>query len=147
MQLALGTLNLEKTDLAVATDQAAELLPLWQVFKSLSASDSSAPEEIEAIQEQIQETMTPEQLAAIEDMELTYASAKPYFTESKLKPEGDSPDKKQGGRKEGEFIEKELSPEQIATAKASRTKGREQAAQFLEPLVQAVIELLEAKAQ
>ena len=37
-QLALGTLKLEDTDLAVTSDQAAELLPLWQVFDSLSNS-------------------------------------------------------------------------------------------------------------
>ena len=70
-QLALGTLKLEGTDLAVTSDQAAELLPLWQVFDSLSSSDTAAPEEVTAVVEQIQETMTPEQIQAIEKMALT----------------------------------------------------------------------------
>ena len=67
----MGTLKLEETDHAVASDQAADLLPLWQVLNSLSSSDTAAQEEINAITEQIQETMTAEQLAAIEAMELT----------------------------------------------------------------------------
>ena len=70
-KLAIGTLKLEKTDLAVASDQAAELLPLWQVLNNLSSSDSAAPEEVTAITDQIQETMTPDQLQAIDEMNLT----------------------------------------------------------------------------
>jgi len=70
-KLAVGTLKLEGTELAVAPDQAANLLPLWQVFNNLSSSDTAAPEEITAITAQIQETMTPEQMQAIEGMGLT----------------------------------------------------------------------------
>jgi len=70
-KLAIGTLKLEGTEFAVASDQAADLLPLWQVLNNLDSSDSAAPEEVTAITEQIQETMTPEQLAAIDDMNLT----------------------------------------------------------------------------
>jgi len=70
-KLAIGTLKLEDTDLAVSSDQSADLLPLWQVFNNLSSSDSAAPEEITAVTEQIQETMSSEQLQAIDDMELT----------------------------------------------------------------------------
>ena len=54
--LAIGTLKLEDSDQPVSPDQAADLLPLWQVLNSLSHSDSAAPEEITAILEQIQET-------------------------------------------------------------------------------------------
>ena len=145
--LAIGTLKLEDTDQAIASDQAADLLPLWQVLNSLTTSDTAAQEEIYAVLEQIQETMTPEQMAAIEAMELTYASANPYFVGDRQKPEGDTSEKSQGSRKEIDFGEKEMSPEQIATKKASRTKGGDMIAQLLEPLVQAVIELLESKVQ
>lgn len=69
-KLAIGILKLEGTDQAVAPDQAAELLPLWQVLNNLSSSDTAAPDEITAVTEQIQETMTPEQMKAINDMEL-----------------------------------------------------------------------------
>jgi predicted small secreted protein len=70
-KLAIGTLKLEGTEYAVASDQAADLLPLWQVLNSLSSSDTAAPEELTAITEQIQETMTAEQLQAIEEMAIT----------------------------------------------------------------------------
>ena len=70
-KLAIGTLKLEGTEYAIASDQAADLLPLWQVLKSLSSSDSAAPEEVTAVTEQIQETMTAEQLQAIEKMAIT----------------------------------------------------------------------------
>jgi len=70
-KLAVGTLKLENTDLAIAPDQAADLLPLWQVFNDLSSSDTAAPEELTALTEQIQESMTSEQLQAIDDMGLT----------------------------------------------------------------------------
>jgi hypothetical protein len=41
------------------------------VLNSLSSSDTAAPEELTAITEQIQETMTAEQLQAIEEMAIT----------------------------------------------------------------------------
>jgi len=72
-KLALGTLKLEKTGLAVASDQAADLLPLWQVLSNMSASETASQVEIEALIGQIQDTMTPEQMAAIEGMNLTQA--------------------------------------------------------------------------
>jgi len=72
-KLVLGTLKLENTDLAVTSDQAAELLPLWQVFSNLSGSDSASQVEIDALVGQIHDTMTPEQITAIEGMNLTWA--------------------------------------------------------------------------
>ena len=69
--LILGTFRLEDTDLAIQADQAAELLPLWQVLKNLLDSDTAAQEEITALINQISETMTDEQWQAIEDMNLT----------------------------------------------------------------------------
>ncbi len=72
-QLAVGTLQLEGTDLAVDETLAAELLPLWQMLQTLSRSDTAADVEIQAVVNQIQETMTPAQLAAVADMQLTNA--------------------------------------------------------------------------
>jgi len=71
LQLSAGTFKLEGTDLAVDAAQAAELIPLWQVLNSLNESGSAAPEEIDALIIQIQETMTAEQINAIVDMQLT----------------------------------------------------------------------------
>ena len=70
-QEAIGTFKLEGTAQAVTAKQAAELLPLWQVYESLSQSDTAAQAEVDALVEQIQGTMTKEQNAAIQAMNLT----------------------------------------------------------------------------
>ncbi len=70
-QLAAGTLLLENTPEAVDETLAAELLPLWQAVQSLVNSDTAAPAEINAVLNQIQDTMAPEQVAAIAAMSLT----------------------------------------------------------------------------
>jgi len=70
-QLALGTVQLEETDLAVTEAQAAELLPLWQALQSLINSDTTAQMELDAVVKQIGNTMTDEQIATIGAMELT----------------------------------------------------------------------------
>jgi len=70
-QLALGSLKLDDTDYAITTKQATDLLPMWQVYVELLSSDTAAQEEIDALTEQIQETMTSEQMQAISDMQLT----------------------------------------------------------------------------
>jgi hypothetical protein len=72
-QLVLGTLKLDETDLAVTPAQAAELLPLWQASRNLARSGTGATEEVNAVLEQIQAAMTPEQLAAIAEFKLTRA--------------------------------------------------------------------------
>jgi hypothetical protein len=69
--LLVGTLKLEGTDLAVTPEQAVELLPLWKAVKTLGSSDTVAQEEIDALYAQIKETMTVEQMAAIDAMTFT----------------------------------------------------------------------------
>ncbi len=71
MQLSMGTFLLEVTDLAVTPEQAAELLPLWKAVLSLSESDTAAQAEIDALYDQIEETMTAEQVQAIAEMNPT----------------------------------------------------------------------------
>lgn len=172
-KLAIGTLKLEGTDFAVAPDQAADLLPLWQVLNNLSSSDTAAPEEVSAITEQIQETMTTEQMQAIEDMELTgqdiFATMQELGISNALQvnaegtpqagggfgggqgpggdfnfqPGGGPP----GGGPGGGFGGEGLDPEQIATAQARRAEGGGAGFgnRMVTPLVEAVIELLESK--
>lgn len=70
-KLVIGTLNLKDTENAITPEQAKELLPLWQVYLSLLSSDTAAQEEIDALVEQIGETMTSEQTQAIEAMQLS----------------------------------------------------------------------------
>jgi len=70
-KLVVGSFKLEGTDNAIAAEQASELLPLWEVYVQLSTSDTAAQEEVTALTEQIQETMTTDQMNAINAMNLT----------------------------------------------------------------------------
>jgi hypothetical protein len=168
--LAIGTLKLEETKYAIASDQAADLLPLWQVLRSLTNSDTAALEEIEAIIDQIQETMTPQQMDAIQAMNLTREDIFASMQELGLVnapqvntqgtpqagegfrgdqgpggsfPPGGGPG---GGRPGGDG--QELSPEQIATAQARRAEnGTRMNTRLLSTLIDPVIELLEEKVQ
>lgn len=70
-QLLIGTFKLDGTKNVVTAKQAKALIPLWQVYESLSTSDTAAQEEINALLDQIQETLTPTQMQAIKGMQLT----------------------------------------------------------------------------
>lgn len=90
-KLVIGTLNLKDTENAVTAEQAQELLPLWQVYLSLLSSDTAAQEEIDALVEQIGETMTPEQTQAIESMQLSQEDMFKVMQESGLGMGGNRP--------------------------------------------------------
>jgi len=70
-QLVVGTFKLEDTDQAVTSEQAKDLLVMWQVYQNLISSDTAAQAEIDALVDQIQETMTTDQINAIQAMNLT----------------------------------------------------------------------------
>jgi hypothetical protein len=108
-QVLIGTFKLEGTPQAVTAQQAAQLLPLWQVYKDLSGSDTAAQEEIDGLVQQIQDTMTPEQMQAIKDMNLTRQDVFTVMQAQGISFGG------QGGQN--------LSPEQIATLQARRGSG------------------------
>jgi len=111
LQLALGTFKLEETDHPITAEQAEKLLPLWKATRSLGRSETSATQEVEAVVKQIQQTLSTEQLQAIQDMKLSFqdmgAIAQKYGIEI--------------GRGGGFG---NLSPEMQATAQAARQSGR-----------------------
>lgn len=74
MQLMLGTVKLEGTAYAIDAQQAGELLPLWKALRTLSESDTTANAEVEAVINQIQRTMTVEQMETINGMEISMAN-------------------------------------------------------------------------
>jgi hypothetical protein len=80
-KLAIGTLKLESTDLAVTAKEANDLLPLWKAVKSLSASDTAAPAEIQALYKQIEGVMTSEQTQAIQKMTWTQDDMQALMTQ------------------------------------------------------------------
>lgn len=83
-QLVLGTFRLERTEGAVTAEQAAELLPLWQVYQELDRSGTAAQEEIDALVWQIQETMSAGQMASIQAMGLTQSDVMAAMSEQEL---------------------------------------------------------------
>ena len=70
-QLAVGTLKLDGTAQDVSAEQAEQLLLYWQVYKELSHSETAAQAEIDGLISQIQETMTDDQMQAINEMDIT----------------------------------------------------------------------------
>jgi hypothetical protein len=68
-KLLTGSLLLEGTDIAISSGQAQDLLPLWKLYKSLMESDTAANAEIDAVMNSIQDAMTPEQIAYIDDVQ------------------------------------------------------------------------------
>jgi hypothetical protein len=165
MKLVVGTFKLEGTDNAVTADQATQLLPLWQVYKDLSASSSAAQEEIDALAEQIQGTMTPEQIQAITDMKLTrreifqtmqdlgIASANRPNASGTPRPGGNGfggggvPGGGAPGGGQGFNNGQNLSPQQIATFQARRAQngGNGQFNRIPPALYDALIKLLQSK--
>lgn len=71
LQVAMGTLKLDKTTNEITAKQAADLLPLWETLQVLENSDTAATQEKEALIAQIQETMTRDQMQTIAEMGLT----------------------------------------------------------------------------
>jgi hypothetical protein len=71
LQLMLGTVKLDETEFAIDSAQASELLPLWKALRSLASSDTTAQAEVDAIINQIHDTMTEDQLNTIEAMGLS----------------------------------------------------------------------------
>ena len=79
-QLALGTLELSQTDLAISAEQAKTLLPLWQALRSTNQAGGTAQAEVNALLNQIEAAMTPEQLQSIAGMKLTFTNMQEWAT-------------------------------------------------------------------
>lgn len=88
MQLMLGTFKLEGTDQAVDATEAGNLIPLWEALRSLSSSDTAAPEEIQAVIDQITETMSADQITAIAAFQLSQQDVGGVIQDLGLSPFG-----------------------------------------------------------
>lgn len=158
MQLVVGTFKLEGTPNAITVEQAANLLPLWQVYKDRSASSSTAQEEITALAEQIQGTMTPQQVQAITDLQLTkqdiFKTMQDLGIASNRPNASGTPRPNGGGGTgggpaggQGSNNGQNLSPQQIATFQAHREQnsGNGQFNRIPPALFDALIKLLQNK--
>ena len=165
-QLALGTIRLEETDMAVDETLAAEILPLWQAVQSLSNSETAASMEVTAVLNQIQDTMDPAQVQAIANMSLTNEVLTEMFESGELnmgrtRPQGEDGETTGGGQRGGGGIPGQgggpgggggglpgggnISEDDIATRRAALESG-DGMAQFQEQaLVMSVIRTLQTK--
>ncbi len=80
-QLAFGIMQLDGTLNAVTLEQAKTLIPFWQAIISLSGDETTASEELTAVQDQIVAVLTAEQLQAIAAMQLTNADLNAFYAE------------------------------------------------------------------
>jgi hypothetical protein len=70
-QFLVGTLKLENTSLAVTSEQANTLLPLWETLESLASSNTAASQEVDAVVSQIESSLSAQQVSGITTMKLT----------------------------------------------------------------------------
>jgi len=152
-KLAAGSFKLEQTDYSITKDEATQLLPLWQVYVQLTSSDTAAQEEITALTDQIQETMTSDQMKTINGFNMTQQDIFAVMQEQGIQSgtgrqqngqsagngtqqfgNGNGSNRGQGG--DGQFFfggggpggggfggGQGLNPEQIATARAARQQN------------------------
>ena len=159
-QLLFGTLMLEGTENTVTPEQAAELLPLWKLYRSLLESDITATAEIEAVAKQLSQTMTSEQLATMEGQDFDREQINEIMAglgidmigsvggrgESLDSPDGFQPGQGGGpgggaGRGDGTGID----PGMMATRQAAMEEDGGLQRGFNLPLVEALIDLLESR--
>lgn len=135
--LTLGTLELDSTPDAVTVEQAETLLPLWQALLGTQKSGAAAQAEVNALLEQIEGSLTSEQLAAINALQLTQADMQAWAAANgvTLGSGGGQPGQGQG-----------LTPEERATRQAAegRTPGSTNGGAST-ALLSAVISYLESK--
>jgi hypothetical protein len=65
-KLAIGLLKMEGTSQAVTSAQATELLPLWKAVYILGNDKNASRVEVAALYDQIQESLTTDQVATIQ---------------------------------------------------------------------------------
>lgn len=72
-QLLTGTFMLADTNLSLTGEQTAQLIPLWTSLKE-AVQNSTAQEQTDVILQQIESTLTAEQVKAIADFKITRQS-------------------------------------------------------------------------
>ncbi len=152
-QLALGTLRLEGTAQAITPEQAQTLAFLWQGLKSLSGTSTAASEETAAVQQQITDALSAEQLAAIRDLRLTSADLNAFYEERGIPlPTGDpdNPDAEAGSHRGRNMTEEERAAwraEREATGDGGGGGGGGAGTARRDALMDAVIALLVERAE
>jgi hypothetical protein len=85
-KLAIGTLKLEGTPQAITPEQAKKLLPLWKAVKVMNNSTTTAPTELQGLYKQIEDSMTPEQVTTIKNLNMTGQDFQALMKQYKIQP-------------------------------------------------------------
>jgi hypothetical protein len=80
-QLAYGMLKLKDSQNVITPEQAKTLIPLWQAVIALSGDETTATEELTAVQDQITQALTPAQIQAVAEMKITNAELNTFYAQ------------------------------------------------------------------
>jgi len=155
MQLVVGSLILEESDKAVTAELASSLVPYWKMYLSLAESDTTAPEEMDAVMSEIQALMTQDQVSYIAGLQLTQESMTILLNDSGIMEQlslesmgtgdgtGERPEGMVPGSGAGAGAGKEgMDPELIATMQAEREEEGAESSntnRMLVPLIEQLI--------
>ena len=155
MQLVVGSLILEESDKAVTAELASSLVPYWKMYLSLAESDTTAPEEMDAVMSEIQALMTQDQVSYIAGLLLTQESMTILLNDSGIMEQlslesmgtgdgtGERPEGMVPGSGAGAGAGKEgMDPELIATMQAEREEEGAESSntnRMLVPLIEQLI--------
>jgi len=78
--LLMGLYGLQDTDHPLSAEQASALATLWQAYKSVALSSTSATAETEALITQMQSQLTGDQIAEINSMDLGPDDLQTFYT-------------------------------------------------------------------
>jgi len=137
-QLAYGILKLDGTPNAITSEQAAALLPLWQAVQLFSSDPTTASAELTAVQDQIAQTLTPEQFQAILTMRITNTELNAYYGELGITVSTPEPGMVPGSKKN--MSEEDRQATRAAAQASGIETGRGQASRTA--LIDKVIEYL-----
>ena len=82
--VGIGIIKLEETDDAIDTETAETLLPLFKALKTLSTNSNTSVAEMTALNRQIKNTLTADQLTAIESLKITSVDVNKLLKENGL---------------------------------------------------------------
>ncbi len=145
MQLVIGIVQLENTNLAITSTQAESFIAILNFMKDLSMNTSATQEQFDSLVEQAQSILTDEQIAAIANMKITQDTAMNLMGQQNseignLPAQGDMP---QGTPPAGEPGGQPSSGDAMGTPPAG---GSQPGMRFLPPqLIDMLIQLMQSK--
>jgi hypothetical protein len=101
--VGVGILKLEGNDQAIDAAKAAELLPLFKALKTLSTNNNTAVAEISALNSQIKNTLTADQLTAIQNLKITSSDIRTLMETNGLLTTGSSSGTRTNSSAQGGF--------------------------------------------